>query len=110
MARPHIEPFVELIEGYKKFRLRGFVGAEYKTLSLDPDTGACTLKVKFNGGFKRPPGLSYSDMELFVLNGEMTVGGKACREGHYFFVPAGVAMGAVEVAQGCEALLYFNDS
>ena len=50
MARPHIEPFVELNEGYKKFRLRGFMGADFKTLSLDPDNGACTLKVKFNGG------------------------------------------------------------
>ena len=33
MARPHIEPFVELNEGYKKFRLRGFMGADFKTLS-----------------------------------------------------------------------------
>ena len=110
MARPHIEPFVELNEGYKKFRLRGFMGADFKTLSLDPDNGACTLKVKFNGGFKRPPGLSYSDAEIFLLNGEMIVGGKRCIEGHYFFIPAGVTMGAIEVPQGCEALVYFNDS
>ncbi|HHI88497.1 MAG TPA: hypothetical protein ENK01_00970, partial [Hellea balneolensis] len=71
MTRPHIEPFVELNEDYKKFKIPGFVGADYKTLSLDTDTGACTLKVRFNGGFSRKPGLSYSDVEIFVLTGEM---------------------------------------
>ena len=67
MTRPHIEPYVELNEDYKPFRIPGFGGSDFKTLSLDPDTGACSLKVRFNNGYKRKPGLSYSDMELFVL-------------------------------------------
>ena len=67
MARPHIEPYVELDTSYKKFDIAGFKGSEYKVLSLDVDTGACTLKVQFNGGYKRKPGLSYSDMEIFVF-------------------------------------------
>ena len=74
MARPHIEPYVELDSPFKKFDLSGFKGSQYKVLSLDTDTGACTLKVRFDGGFKRKPGLSYSDMEIFVLNGEIKVG------------------------------------
>ena len=69
MARPHIEPYVELDHPFKKFDLTGFKGSHYKVLSLDKDTGACTLKVRFDGGFKRKPGLSYSDSEIFVLNG-----------------------------------------
>jgi hypothetical protein len=110
MARPHIEPFVELNTDYRKFRVPGFVGSEYKVLSLDPDTGACSLKVRFNGVFRRPPGLSFSDVEIFLLNGVMRVGDGVCVEGHYFFVPAGVSMPAIEVPQGCEALVFFNDS
>ena len=110
MARPHIEPYVELDSPYKKFGLSGFKGSQYKVLSLDTDTGACTLKVRFEGGFKRKPGLSYSDMELFVLNGQLKVGKQTWVEGHYAFIPAGMAVGQIEVAQGAEVLLMFNDS
>ena len=54
--------------------------------------------------------MSYSDVEIFVLNGLMTVGDTTCVAGHYFFIPAGVATGAVNVPQGCEALVMYNDS
>jgi len=110
MARPHIEPFVELIEDYRPFKIPGFDGADYKVLSLDPDSGACSLKVRFKGGFSRKPSIAYSDVEIFLLGGEMNVGGRSCGEGHYFFIPAGVAMEALEVPQGCEALVFYNDS
>ncbi len=110
MARPHIEPFVELNEGYKPFRMLGFIGADYKVLSLDPDKGSCSLKVQFRNGFKRKPGLCYSDFELFILNGSMKVGDQTLVEGHYMFVPAGVSIGAIDVADGCEALLMYNDA
>ena len=110
MPRPHIEPFVELNEGYNKFELSGFRGTEYKVLSLDPDTGACTLKVRFNNGFARPPGLCYSDYELFILKGRMTIGDETIGEGHYLFVPAGMSLGATSTSDGCEALLMYNDS
>ena len=58
MARPHIEPYVELNDPYRRFDIAGFKGSHYKVLSLDTDTGACTLKVRFDGGYKRKPGLS----------------------------------------------------
>ena len=110
MARPHIEPYVELDHPYKKFDITGFKGSHYKVLSMDVDTGACTLKVKFDGGYKRKPGLSYSDVELFVLTGAIKVGDQVCLEGHYMFIPAGMAVGALHVPRGCEALVMFNDS
>ncbi len=110
MARPHIEPYVELNDPYKKFDFAGFKGSHYKVLSLDVDSGACSLKVKFDGGYKRKPGLSYSDMELFVLTGAIKIGDQVCLEGHYMFIPAGTAIGALHVPRGCEALVMFNDS
>jgi hypothetical protein len=110
VARPHIEPHVELNEPFKKFDIAGFKGSHYKVLSLDVDTGACTLKVRFDGGYKRKPGLSYSDLEVFVLNGTLKVGKQVWTEGHYAFIPAGVALGAVECSKGAEALVMFNDS
>ena len=110
MARPHIEPYEELGTPFKKLDLNGFKGSEYKVLSLDVDTGACTLKVRFKNGFKRKPGMSYSDMEIFVLEGRMKVGKEVWGRGHYAFVPAGMAVGAISVPQGAEVLLMFNDS
>ncbi len=110
MARPHIEPYVELDSPFKKFDLNGFKGTHYKVLSMDTDTGACTLKVRFDGGFKRRPGMSYSDMEVFVLKGGIKVGGEAWGEGHYAFIPAGMHIGAMVVPRGAEALVMFNDS
>jgi hypothetical protein len=110
VARPHIEPYVELDSPYKKLDLSGFKGSEYKVLSLDVDTGACTLKVKFKNSFKRKPGMSYSDMEIFVLEGRIKVDKEVWSRGHYAFIPAGMAIGAVSVPQGAEVLLMFNDS
>jgi hypothetical protein len=110
VARPHIEPYIELDTPFKKFEIAGFKGSSYKVLSLDTDTGACTLKVRFNGGYRRKPGMSYSDMEIFVLNGQVRVGKETWVEGHYAFIPAGVAIGAIDVAKGAEALVMFNDS
>jgi hypothetical protein len=99
-----------LNDPFRKFDIAGFKGSHYKTLSLDVDTGACTLKVRFDGGYKRKPGLSYSDVEIFVLNGEIRVGKEVWGEGHYAYVPAGMALDALSVPQGAEALVMFNDS
>jgi hypothetical protein len=110
MARPHIEPFVELNESYKKFKIPGFLGADFKTLSLDVDNGACSLKVRMRPDFKRPPGLCYSDLEIFVLTGELNIGEEICREGHYIFLPAGMALEAMSAPKGCELIMMYNDS
>ena len=46
MARPHIEPFCDRDVSFKNMVLPGFgTGFRYKTLSLDNETGACSLTV-----------------------------------------------------------------
>jgi hypothetical protein len=110
MARPHIEPFVDRDVHFKKMTLPGFPrGMQYKTLSLDPDTGACTMTVQFDGGYKQPPSISLSDMELFVMEGGLKVGEQNCGPGYYFFAPRGVSLPAISTRQGCLALLMYND-
>lgn len=110
MARPHIEPYIVFNEEYKAMTIAGLQGgSEYKVLSMDTDTGACSLTMRFNGGYTRKPGLSYSDMEIFVLSGEMKIGDEICKEGHFMFVPAGYAIGAIEVPDGAEALVFYNN-
>jgi len=44
MARPHIEPFVDRDVSWKKMTLPGFPkGMRYKMLSIDSESGACTM-------------------------------------------------------------------
>ena len=110
MARPHIEPYVELNDGYKAFNLPGFAaGSHYKVLSMDADTGACSLKMRFDADYQRPPGMSYSDAEMFILEGRVQIGEKTYGRGHYFFIPAGVASGAMHSPEGFEAMVFYND-
>ncbi len=96
MARPHIEPFVDTTVSFKRMTLPGFPkGMHYKTLSLDVDTGACSLMAKFESGYKRPPGLSYTEMEMMVTAGKVQFGDVTYEPGQYFFIPAGVSMPAL---------------
>lgn len=109
MARPHIEPFVDRDVDFKKMTLPGFPkGMKYKMLSLDTDTGACSMTVRFESGFRQPPGMSYSEMELFILSGSVQYGDKVYGKGNYFFVPAGVSMPAMSSPRGAEGLLFYN--
>jgi hypothetical protein len=109
MARPHIEPYVELNDPWKKMTLPGFPkGMRYKVLSLDDETGACSLKVQYEPGYSLPQGMSYSEMELFVLRGSLTIGDKVHGPGTYVFLPAGVCLPPITTKNGCEMLQYYN--
>jgi hypothetical protein len=109
MPRPHIEPFVDRTVPFKKMTLPGFKkGMHYKVLSLDPDSGACSLRVKFDGGYKLPPGMSYSEMELFIMSGSVRYGDREYGKGNFFFVPAGVSMPAMSSPRGAAGLLFYN--
>ncbi len=110
MARPHIEPYCELDFDFLKLPLAGFnKGIRYKMLSMDPDTGASTMKWRFEPGYRRPPGFAWSEMEMLVLSGSLKVGEQVCREGQYFCVPPGVALPALASDDGCEVLIFWND-
>ncbi|MCB1698088.1 MAG: DUF4437 domain-containing protein, partial [Halioglobus sp.] len=109
MARPHIEPFCDRDEGFKSLQLPGFAsGMRYKMLSLDVDSGACSMTVQLDAGYQRSPGFAWSELEMIVIEGELQVGERTCRKGHYFFVPAGYALPAMSSAQGCLVLMMYN--
>lgn len=109
MARPHIEPYVELDTPWKRMTLPGFPsGMRYKVLSLDAASGACSLKVLYEPGYRLPPGMSNSEMELFVLSGSLELGERAHGPGSYFFVPAGVSLPALRAPRGAQVLQYYN--
>ncbi|MGI9229635.1 MAG: DUF4437 domain-containing protein [Gammaproteobacteria bacterium] len=109
MARPHIEPFVDRDVTFKNMNLPGFGrGMRYKMLSMDGDTGACSMTVQFDGGYKQPPGFSWSEMEMIVIEGELQLGERTVRKGHYFYVPAGYVLPAISTEQGALVLMMYN--
>ena len=109
MARPHIEPFVDRDVVFKKMRLPGFsLGMSYKMLSMDNETGACTMTTQLDSGYSQPPGFSWSEWEMIVIEGELQLAGRTARKGHYFYVPAGYAMPAISSEKGALALMMFN--
>ena len=109
MARPHIEPFVDRTVPFRKMTLPGFgKGMQYKTLSLDTDTGACSLICRFEAGYELPPGMSYTELEMFVLNGSIVLGDQTHAPGTYICLPAGVHLPAMKMPRGATALMYYN--
>ena len=84
MSRPHIEPFCDRDVSFKNMILPGFgSGFRYKTLSLDNETGACSLTVQLDSGYKQPPGFSYSELEIVVVEGVMKVGDMTCNRSYH---------------------------
>jgi len=109
MARPHIEPFVDRDVPFKKMTLPGFPkGMQYKMLSLDTDNGASSMTVLFEPGYKQPPGMSYTEYELFIMSGSVTIGEKVWGPGSYIFVPAGVALEPLSSPRGATGLIFYN--
>ena len=109
MARPHIEPFCDRDVHFKNMNLSGFGrGMRYKMLSLDVDTGACSMTVQLDGGYSQNPGFSWSEMEFIVIEGSLQYGDRTLRKGHYAFVPACYAMPAISAPDGALVLILYN--
>ncbi|NDE88185.1 MAG: DUF4437 domain-containing protein, partial [Gammaproteobacteria bacterium] len=83
-------------------------GMHYKMLSLDTDDGACTMTCLFEPGYRQPPGMSYTEYELFIMSGYIKVGEKVWGPGSYFFVPAGVAIEELTSPRGATGLIFYN--
>lgn len=110
MARPHIEPFVDRDVPFKPMTLPGFgKGMQYKVLSLDEKSGACTMTVQFDREFTQPASASFSDVEIMLFKGTLKIGDQTCEAGHYFFLPKGIVLPEISCESEATALLMFND-
>ncbi len=65
--------------------------AEFKQLSFDEKTGARTLLVNLPAGWKQPSGYHSADLEMFVVEGGITIGDKPMGRYSYAYYPAGYA-------------------
>ncbi|RVT93319.1 DUF4437 domain-containing protein [Sphingomonas crocodyli] len=69
----------------------GLPTAEFKQLSFDEKTGARTILAKLPAGWKQPSGYHSADLEMFVVEGGLSIGTKPVGRYGYAYYPAGYA-------------------
>jgi len=84
-------------------------GAWVKVLRVDEETGARVMLAKYDKGFHGSKHTHPSDESAIVLEGR-AVGEKGAeiKRGMYFFIPAGVEHGSIDVPEGCVLFIHFS--
>jgi hypothetical protein len=96
---------------WEEFRVKGVPsGLKAKTLSRDPKTGAVSLLLSYPPGWRSRADSNYHSgaEEIFVLEGDLTVGGRTLTDRCYSFIPGGMAHGPISTKNGCLALTFFD--
>lgn len=109
MSRPRIE----FVQSQHLPWVRGLLdpvrgGVETRLLSRDPDSGACSLLVRYPPGFACAGGALRVDDELLVLDGALTIGEMRYGELSYAHLPAGFAGSGWSAPAGAVVLEFFS--
>lgn len=83
--------------------------AEYKLLSRDAASGACTVLLRHPAGWHREgPEHLIADEEFYVLEGALELDGRTYRQDCYAFLPAGWTRRTMRTAGGCVMLAFYD--
>jgi hypothetical protein len=96
---------------WEEFRVKGVAsGLKAKTLSRDSKTGAVSLLLSYPPGWRSRADSNYhsGDEEIFVLEGDLTIGERTLTDRCYSFIPAGMTHGPISTRNGCLALTFFD--
>lgn len=110
MPRPHIEYFQAQAMPWSHGLYAGDrPGVVSKTLSIDERTGAASVLIKY------PPGWSWdrvdhvsADEEVLVLDGSLTINGRAFGKYGYTLMPAGYPRTGMSTQTGAVAVTFFS--
>jgi quercetin dioxygenase-like cupin family protein len=99
---------IEQVLGRVGVRESGLMkGAWIKVLRIDKETGSRVMLLKYPKGFRAPRHTHPSDESGIVLEGKtINETGTEIKEGMYFFIPAGVEHGPMNVPDGCTILIH----
>jgi Domain of unknown function (DUF4437) len=70
-----------------------------KILGKDTDSGATAALVKYDAGFTLDRGVAETFSDSIVVEGRMTIDGRACNRLSYYYRPAGTEYGPVKVEE-----------
>lgn len=83
--------------------------AEYKMLSRDPESGACSALMRYPPGWSRMgPEHILADEEFFVLDGSLEMDGELYEADSYAFLPAGWTRNSMDSKNGCVLIAFYN--
>jgi hypothetical protein len=109
MARPHIDYLQSQALPWQPSAWPHLRGCQVKTLSLDPDTGAVSLIVRFPSGWTAATADSLAATEeLFVLDGMLELDGRRYGQDCYGWFPAGWRHTARAAPDGAVALAFYG--
>jgi hypothetical protein len=83
-------------------------GVEVRVLSMDPETGACSLMVRYPAGFAAEGGALTADEEFLVLSGSLALGDTGYGDRAYAHLPAGFLAGDLTSERGATVLTFFS--
>lgn len=105
--RPHVEIINECDYVWHVAELPASEGkARQRNLCIDEETGASSLRIDFSDNWSRQAGWHEADVEFYVMEGSLTVGGHKLERGGYLQVPKGALTPAMNATAGTK-LLYF---
>jgi hypothetical protein len=93
---------------WRNLEISGIPSSEAKLLSLDHKTGARSLITRLPAGWSHPPGYHRTNEEIFVLDGDLTIGGKRMTKYSYAYYPAGYLHGAASTKDGATLLQFWD--
>jgi len=110
MARPHIEFVHEQSIAWSEATPGGGPpGTTLRVLSIDDETGASTVIVRYPPGWTRSaPEHLTADEELFVLEGELELNGLVYTAPSYAFLPAGYMRRHAASSHGALVLTFYE--
>lgn len=83
--------------------------AEYKLLSRDPGSGACSLLMRYAPGWSREgPEHIVANEEFYVLDGALEMDGHVYPADSYAYLPAGWTRHTMQSPQGCVLLAFYD--
>lgn len=82
---------------------------EYKLLSRNAATGACTALMRYPAGWSREgPEHLLADEEFYVLDGTLRMDARTYQADHYAFLPAGWTRAGMASPDGCVVLAFYD--
>src|SRR5262249_33957626 len=93
---------------WRPFAMRGIRDASFKLLSVDESPQAQSQTTQLRAGWPRPRGYHNSNVEIFVLDGDLTVGDKRMGKYSYAYYPAGYTHGPAHTDYGATFLEWWD--
>jgi hypothetical protein len=93
---------------WRPFVISGLPDASFKLLSFAESNGARSQITRLPAGWSHPAGYHHANEEIFVLDGDLSIGGKKMTKYSYAYYPAGYSHGEAYSEHGATLLHWWD--